>query len=100
MFLKSMLAKFMLANKNQIINGLPLSAAVMSEFASVEEFVMMSVSKPNEEASLLVIVIAPDLLRISVDIALFDSKDQVLLLYHLSINSLRKITLLKDYPAP
>lgn len=76
-FLRSMLSKFMLVNKNIMINGLPLSTAVMSEFSSVEEFVRESVAKPNEEASLLVMVLAPDLLRISVDIALFDSKDQV-----------------------
>jgi len=87
----------MLANKNLMINGLPLSTAVMSEFASVEEFVTQSVSKPNEEASLLVMVIAPDLLRISVDIALFDSKDQVLFIFYPSTNSLHKIILPKDY---
>lgn len=86
----------MLANKNLMINGLPLSTAVMSEFSSVEEFVAQSVSKPNEEASLLVMVIAPDLLRISVDIALFDSKDQVLFLCYRSISFLLKATQQKD----
>lgn len=78
-FLRTILAKFMLANKEMMINGLPLYTAVMSEFSSVEEFVTNTVSKPNEEASLLVMVIVPDLLRISVDIALFDSNSQVCL---------------------
>lgn len=59
------------------INGLPLETAVMSEFASVNDFIDRSVIKVNEEASLLVLVLAPAILRIGVDIALFDSNSQV-----------------------
>jgi len=69
----------MLANKTVSINGLPLSTAVMGEYASVDDFVSRSVCKPNEEASLLILVLAPPILRIGVDIALFDSSSQVFL---------------------
>ena len=69
---------YMLANTNVPINGLPLSTAIMSEFSSVSEFVTKTVDKANEEASLIVFVLAPAILRIGVDIALFDSKAQVI----------------------
>ena len=67
----------MLNNPNLEINGLPLSTAIMPEYDSVEDFVAKVVFKPNEDATLLVIVLAPSLLHISVDIALFDSKRSV-----------------------
>ena len=80
-----MIANYMLSNEHVPINGLPLSTAVMSEFESVRDFVNKSVSKMNEEASLLVLVLAPALMRVNVDVALFDSKVDVCALFGLSI---------------
>lgn len=64
-------------HSSESINGLPLSVAISGEFSSVKEFVDKAVNKPNEEASLLILVFAPTVLRIAVDIAIFDAQAQV-----------------------
>ena len=69
----------MLGHHNVPINGLPLSAAVESEGMSVQGFVDRVVMAPNEQASLVVLVLAPALLGISIDVALFDGTGKVCL---------------------
>ena len=78
--MRRIVASYMLKHSEEQINGLPLSVAVTGEFPSLKDFVENVVLKDNEQASLLVLVIAPTVLRIQVDVALFDSQAQVTIL--------------------
>ncbi len=75
-YLRTIFANYMRNNPTVSINGLPLSTAVMSEFKSVADFIDRAVLKLKEEASLLILVLAPAILRIGVDVALFDPQAQ------------------------
>ena len=67
----------MLEHTRASINGLPMAEAVATEGHTVATFVEKIVRTPNEQASLVVLVIAPALLGISVDVALFDGTGKV-----------------------
>ncbi len=66
------MANFMREHSRANINGLPMAEVVSTEGHSVASFVDKVVLPPNEQASLVVLVIVPACLGISVDVALFD----------------------------
>jgi hypothetical protein len=66
---------FLKLNSDFEINGLSLENSVSSEFSTLEDYTQSVVTKPNEEARLVVINVLPLVLRIALNCVLLDPKD-------------------------